>query len=323
MNSSRRSETLSTLVTWLTSRGIEYSKLDRLTGDVSPRRYVRITLPSGRSTVAALYPPDETDTAERFLRSGSLLEVRGVRVPRVLEWDAAAGIMVLDDAGPRNVYEEVERGGPAEEYRRRAAAILERLAGLEVERVTALNPPLDGPTMCRELEQSKHLVLGPRGLLGPNRELEAPLLDVCDRLGAAPRQPCHRDFMARNLLVDSASRLTLIDHQDLRMGPPWYDLASLLNDSLYVDPIEEADLLALAGVPAAEREHYHRAAAQRALKIVGTFAAFAQRGYERHLPLIAPSLGAAYRHLSCLPETAAIVATLREAWDRALESHRA
>ena len=107
------------------------------------------------------------------------------------------------------------------------------------------------------------------------------------------------------------------------MGPPWYDLASLLNDSLYVEPIEEAHLLNLAGVPPAERERYHRAAAQRALKIVGTFEAFARRGYERHVSLIAPSLRAAHRHLSLLPETAAVVATLREAWDRALATHPA
>jgi aminoglycoside/choline kinase family phosphotransferase len=315
MNEPEASRTLSTLHAWLTSRHMQYSELQPLTGDVSPRRYVRIALQSGQAVVAALYPQDQRAVAERFLRSGSLLAMHRVPTPRVLDWDAAAAIMLLEDAGQRTVYEEVGPGGPADEYRRRAVAILGRLTGLEVEKVEALNPPLDGPTMRRELEQSKDLVLEPRGLLGPKLELESPLAELCDLLAAAPRQPCHRDFMARNLIVDSAGRLTVIDHQDLRMGPSWYDLASLLNDSLYVEPDEETHLLNLAGVPAAERSHYHRAAAQRALKIVGTFAVFAQRGYERHLPLIAPSLRAARRHMSHLPETASIIAELSGRWD--------
>ena len=318
MNEGTRNETLSTLDAWLRSRGVEYSKLELLTGDVSSRRYARVSLPDGEARVAALYPEDQAEAGERFLLTGSLLESRGVRTPRVFDWDAAAGIMLLEDGGRRNAYEEVGRGASPAEYRRRAVIILERLRGLEVDKVTALNPPLDGAVMRRELEQSHRLVLGPRGLLGPSRGLETPLFDLCRRLGAARRSPCHRDFMARNLLVDSEGRLTVIDHQDLRMGPAWYDLASLLNDSLYVEEVEEAVLLDLAGVAAREREDYHRAAAQRALKIVGTFAAFARRGYDRHVPLIAPSLRAARRHLSCVPETAEVMRGLHGTWDGAI-----
>ena len=48
----------------------------------------------------------------------------------------------------------------------------------------------------------------------------------------------------------------------------------------------EEELLALA--PGADREGYHRAAAQRTLKAVGTYTKFSLRGAHRHLPSAMP-----------------------------------
>ena len=113
----------------------------------------------------------------------------------------------------------------------------------------------------------------------------------------------------------------VLDHQDLRLGPPAYDLASLLNDSLF-PPVEvEERLLRRAGVPAegTERETYHRAAAQRTLKAVGSYAAFAGRGSDRHLCLIPPTLARALHHLGRLPETAHLKERLARAWKPALD----
>ena len=59
--------------------------------------------------------------------------------------------------------------------------------------------------------------------------------------------PCHRDFMVRNLMPLRGRRgLVVLDHQDLRLGPPLYDLASLLNDTLFPPPEAEEALLAAA-----------------------------------------------------------------------------
>ena len=58
----------------------------------------------------------------------------------------------------------------------------------------------------------------------------------------------------------------MLDHQDLRLGPPRYDLASLLNDSLFPPPELEARLVRAALGEEATAEDfldYHRAAAQR------------------------------------------------------------
>jgi aminoglycoside/choline kinase family phosphotransferase len=289
-----------------------------LTGDVSPRRYVRLERTGGATAIVSYYPPGARDTGERFRQTTTLLSTAGVRVPKVLDWDVTAGMMLLEDVGRRSVYDAVAGGEPADRYRRQALAVLESIAVLDAVEVEAINPRLDGTVLRRELQQSWELVLAPRGLVGDQvlaAELRLALFELSDRLEAATARPCHRDFMARNLLIDREDRIVVIDHQDLRLGPPWYDLASLLNDSVYASPDEEERLLNLSKVPRPEREAYHRAAAQRALKIVGTFAAFADRGFDRHLTLVEPSLQAARRHLERLPETAPLMRDLRKPWD--------
>jgi aminoglycoside/choline kinase family phosphotransferase len=227
----------------------------------------------------------------------------------------------LDAAGDRPLTAAYRAGEAPAGARGRGVAVAGRISALPTEAVAAINPRLDTSALRRELAQSWRLVLVPRRLTGDDAQreaLERALEALCERLGEAPPTPCHRDHMARNLMLDEAPDPIVLDHQDLRLGPPWYDLASLLNDSIYATADEEAELLDLARVPSEARQAYHRAAAQRALKIVGTFTAFAARGTARHLPLVAPSLRAARRHLLRLPETSAAIADLAPQWDLAL-----
>jgi aminoglycoside/choline kinase family phosphotransferase len=133
--------------------------------------------------------------------------------------------------------------------------------------------------------------------------------------------------MARNLVPRPRPRpaasgdeaaLVVLDHQDLRLGPPGYDLASLLNDSLFPPAeLEEGWLARVLPPGEAPRLAYHRAAAQRTLKAVGTFAAFARRGSDRHLPLIPPTLERALYHLGRLPEGRKLAPELERRWRQA------
>jgi aminoglycoside/choline kinase family phosphotransferase len=186
--------------------------------------------------------------------------------------------------------------------------------------VAALNPALDEELMRRELDQTLRVYLEPQGLAGEGTlagDLGSMLASICAELGAAPAIPCHRDFMARNLVPvpSPAAEVAVLDHQDLRLGPPGYDLASLLNDSLF-PPFDIADRLRrAAGV--AERD-YRLAAVQRTLKAVGTFAAFAARGSPRHLPLIGPTLRRCLENLEALPEGSGLATRLRRLWHGAI-----
>lgn len=310
---------------WLAARGLRGGSFEPLAGDVGARRYWRVGLAAAEpgscgGVVLAVYPPSARAACRRFLATGELLAGAGVRVPGVLAADCARGRMALEDLGPETVYGLRHRPWPrVAPYFSTAAEFAGRIATLPVEPVRSLSPPLDRALLRLELQRTREAYLEPEGLLGDGfgARLEDALDALCAALAAASPRPCHRDLMVRNLVPLGRVKVGVLDHQDLRLGPPLYDLASLLNDSLFPPPEAEEALLAEHAPGAADRRAYHRAAAQRTLKAVGTYAAFARRGHRRHLPLIAPTLARALAHLAAAPETAEVAAEAARRWRRA------
>jgi aminoglycoside/choline kinase family phosphotransferase len=302
---------------WLATAGWPAATLEALPGDVSPRRYLRVRRGNDRG-ILAVYPEAVRAQAARFLRTGELLGDAGVRVPRVLASDLDAGLMLLEDLGRETLYERALDWAAREPWWLRAAAILEALRAIRAADLATLNPPLDTELLRRELRQTSELALEPalRGEPALLDDTHAALDAICVELGAAAAVPCHRDYMARNLVPLADGQLAVIDHQDLRLGPAAYDWASLLNDSLFAPPELEGKLLDRAHAAGVEMDAYRQAAIQRGFKAVGTFVAFARRGSDRHLPLVAPTLDRALAHFARLPSGREIAPALRRALTR-------
>lgn len=306
---------------WLDEIGLDHDTPRSLAGDVSPRRYLRVSRAGASFAILAFYPDEILEVGRRFERTTALLAAIGVRVPAIFASDIDAGWMAIEDLGPSTLYEtRWDWSALAPRYRDALENQL-RIATLPRDAVVELgSPPLDAALLWRELAPCLDRFLRPRGLLGAGgsqARLLAGLRALCDRLGEIPAVPCHRDFMARNLVPVAEAGVGVLDHQDLRLGPPAYDLASLLNDSLFPSLELEETLLGEYLPRGVGRDDYARTVAQRSLKAVGTYAMFAERGATRHLPLVAPTLGRALRHLLTLPETAEIVAPLAGAWSTA------
>lgn len=297
---------------WLAAAGFPGARIEPLQGDVSLRRYARVagTAPGDTSrAILATYPPEIRATCGRFLRTTALLEEAGVRVPRVLAASCDDGWMLVEDAGLETLG-EWGRGRPWTEvgpWFEHALDLADRISRIPVERVEGLNPTLGAELLAKELAQTWDLFLEPNGLTGDARALREALDAICANLGAETPVSCHRDFMVRNLMPVGGD-LVVLDHQDLRLGPPLYDLASLLNDTIF--PPAEAEDRLLAGLSPEDRVRYHRAAAQRTLKAVGTYTSFARRGAERHLPLVPPTLARCLEHMARVPESAAVAGNL-------------
>jgi aminoglycoside/choline kinase family phosphotransferase len=297
---------------FLAGEGLAGSRIEALAGDVSARRYFRVRPARGPSCVLAHYPPPLADAQRRFAIAADLLESVGVRVPRRLAADAARGMSLLEDLGERTLYERTELDWEARRpWVERALEAGRAIAGLSLDALDRLAPaPLDAALLRRELGQTIEVYLAPRGL-APDAFVAA-LDRLCLRLGELPPAACHRDLMARNLMPLPDGDLAVLDFQDLRPGPPVYDLASMLNDSLFAPEPLERDWVERFLPPSVGVDGYDRAVAQRALKAVGTFAKFAAHGDPRHLPLVAPTLERAARALSRVPETASEFAPLAQ-----------
>jgi aminoglycoside/choline kinase family phosphotransferase len=314
---------------WLEGLGLAPRAIESLTGDISLRRYFRVRFDDGTTAVVAYYPVRLRPVCRRFRITSALLSEVGVPVPLIRRADCHRGLMLVEDAGDLTLYDEPERDWSSlGAVYHRAAGYLRRIQSLSRERVATLNPRLDAGLLRWELSKSWELALVPRGLVGTPelaRELTAALDTLCGELGREERLvPCHRDFMPRNLMRRAAAspgergELLVLDHQDLRLGPPGYDLASLLNDSIFPPRALEAELVA-ALCPGDEGAlAYRRAVVQRSIKAVGNYCDFARRGFDRHLKLVAPTLARAWRWFPDVPELRGLVPALRPAWEAEL-----
>jgi NDP-sugar pyrophosphorylase family protein/aminoglycoside/choline kinase family phosphotransferase len=241
-----------------------------LQGDGSARRVVRavrgaesriLVLPAVEDAGAAsIYPrrggpgiPDETAT---FAYVAAHLERLGVPVPHIYALDPESRILALEDLGDTLVYDAVlasrvaapERGSDGggahpgssaaalQDVYEEALDILRRMQAPPPEPfdpARTLNPDYDAAFILR-FESGyffREMVRGHCRIEATDPAgLEADFTRAAHRaLSGAPRVFMHRDYQSRNLMRTPRG-LVVIDFQGARLGPPEYDLATLVLD---------------------------------------------------------------------------------------------
>ncbi len=224
--------------------------------DASFRRYFRIdtTDPAAPTRIVMDAPPEREDSAP-FVRVAQLMADAGGKAPRVLEWDAAEGFMLLDDLGTRTMLDVIDRDH-ADANRALYLQAIDALIAWQLASRPGVLPPYDRALLERELALFPDWYLGHyRGVAVEGRlaeRLSRAFAAIVEQNLAAPSVYVHRDFMPRNLMVPegalatsgapgggsgvSASdigdaRLGVLDFQDAVYGPITYDIASLMRDA--------------------------------------------------------------------------------------------
>ena len=214
--------------------GLDPHTVRAASADASFRRYFRVDSLSGSRII--MDAPPEKENSEPFVRIAGLMRDAGLLVPRILDWDAAEGFMLLDDLGPHTMMEVIDPQAtpPLPLYQRALDALL---PWQQASRPGVL-PAYDSALLRRELE------LFPEWYLGRHRGLsltdaQRQTLDTCfERIIAhnlrGPSVYVHRDFMPRNLMMPARAdepRLGVLDFQDAVYGPVTYDIACLMRDA--------------------------------------------------------------------------------------------
>jgi tRNA threonylcarbamoyl adenosine modification protein YjeE len=300
-----------------------------LAGDASIRAYDRLTSADGRTAILMISPPRPDGPILRygkpyaaiaklspdiraFLALAEGLRAGGYSTPQIYAHDVANGLALIEDFGAETIADD--RGPDPERYAE-ATALLADLHARELPRALPVDdetyalPTYDIEAMLVEVELALDWYAptaarvtpasGARNqFLGLWRELLTPIL-------AQPTTWTLRDYHSPNLHWlgdrDGLSRLGLIDFQDAVLGPPAYDVASLLQDARVDVPDElELRLIALyARLRAAADPNFDAAAfagayaamaAQRATKLLGIFTRLDRRDgkpqYLQLLPLV-------------------------------------
>src|SRR6516162_5133697 len=254
------------------------------------------------------------DNVMPFVAMANGLRQHGFSSPEIYHADLDQGLLILEDLGD----EGIVSGEPPAPIRERYETAVDALLALHERRLPDVLPvaphvehriphyDMDAFLIEAELLLDWYLprlkATLPDSERGSFRSLWRELLQPAID---APPTWVLRDFHSPNLIWlpqrSELARLGLLDFQDAVMGPPAYDLASLLQDAR-VDIPEETELALLGRYVrgrtrgeadfngAAFIKTYVTLAAQRASKILGIFARLDLRDgkpqYLRHLPRV-------------------------------------
>lgn len=226
----------------------------------------------------------------------------GVPVPKILYHDAQKKIIVMEDAGERDIGElQAEEMRGAYFAALRAAKILhtkasEKFAANPIE----LCPPFDADLYRWEQDYFyRECAQGVFGINIPRPDSDFEVLTR--RLLDFPRRLLFRDFQSQNIMVSEGGDIRVIDFQGMRLGNPFYDVASLLFDP-YVERlggefIDEAlgeylNFLPDASFPgfAESREMLNFAGVERLLQALGAYGFLsAKKGKSGYVKYFAPA----------------------------------
>jgi aminoglycoside/choline kinase family phosphotransferase len=268
-----------TLHATLASLGITPAAVTALAGDASQRRFFRVALADGATLIAAVYPKGHEGDAARDHAVQTWGWERVLPIPRPVGREEL--VTVSEDLGEVDLDHAVATSGANV-----LALAIEALAAFQACDWRDLSTAaFDAAFFRQELAVFERHAIAP----GTDRgsEVTAFLDGLAMRLASHPYRLTHRDFHFNNLFLHEG-RVRAVDFQDMRGGPDTYDLASLLGERggarVAADEaawVERA--AARLGWESGWRLRYLECAAQRRLKVIGTFLRLAAAGRPAYL----------------------------------------
>ncbi len=295
----------------------------KLLGDGSTRSFFRVffqNLPNLKSAIL-LWDPEWT-LSQDYPAHQNFLDSKGIPVPQFFKSDPKEGVLLMEDLGDDLLQNFIQKNPDKKILEIEKAVIL--LAEMQGKTFPV---PITLPCTTRYFDHDKYLQemsftldhLSEKFLKQKKATDLTAASQFCRQLEKiGPRCFSHRDYHTRNILPNE-NKLVLIDFQDARMGPPHYDLASILYDAyLPVCPKEREALIAtyqnaLKKYPISSHVNWDTfeidlksVALQRTLKAAGSFASFFTRHQKTtHLPYLIPALEMALalrKNLTSLPK---------------------
>ncbi len=277
--------------------GLQRETLCPASSDASFRRYFRIA-GQGGSFIVMDAPPAHEDVRP-FVHVAQLMLAAGLHAPAIVEQSVEQGFLLLGDLGQRLYLHELHAAVAAGDAAAVNRLMREAIAALLVwqQRVDASTlPPYDEALLRREMQLFPDWCVTQEFGRTWTDEQQSQWRATTDLLVqsalAQPTVAVHRDYMPRNLMVDTPNP-GILDFQDAVRGPISYDVASLLRDAFiswdeeqeidwavrYWEQAKKADL----PVPEDFGEFWRRLewmGLQRHLKVLGIFCRLKHRDHK-------------------------------------------
>jgi aminoglycoside/choline kinase family phosphotransferase len=296
----------------------------------SARTFMRIREMVGRQRAFILVVWDAGDEDwQRFIAIAAEVAPQAPFLPRIHAWDAKSGLILEEDVGTttlrRFVDESADKEKTVEEMYCRVLDELCVWQSLDIKASPAVaSRVMDRETLLGETGYFAEHCVG--AACGCGRALNGAWESERQALAAAaaalPVTFLHRDFQSENILL-TKNGIRFVDFQGARLGPPAYDVASLLFDP-YVSflTVECADRLfeyyrSLELPVKVGRRDFDLCAAQRLMQACGAYGNLSfnkgKKRYRKFIPLALDRLTNVIERLPEYPEIKKVVACCREA----------
>jgi len=224
--------------------GTEQMTLGSLYGGGSSRLFYRVR-GAGRPAVLMVNPNpppgkqggvNENDT---YVYVAGVLRESGGLPPEIFAYDREQGLVLMEDVGDLHLREEVLARGPRSEwtedvYRQLLEILIDiqLYGGTRFDQAQSFNPCYDSEFMYRAegLYFAEYFTGRLCGIDDP--ELKNELRSLAEFTGDLISREAllYRDFQSSNIMLGPDGKFRLLDFQGARLGPPAYDLASLVYD---------------------------------------------------------------------------------------------
>ena len=261
--------------------------VEKLTGDASTRRYYRVTTDKDKHVVCI---GDPSGTAESsFITIQNVLNTNNIRTPKIYDHDLNQGLIIQEDLGDITLLRHLATiSSQADEMTlyQQCLNIMLQMQTINCQKYqdcSFTQLAFDQAKLTAEINFTiKYFFNSFFQIALSSRDqklLDDNYGEICKQIATLPRLFVHRDLHSRNIMVHRGE-LILIDFQDARMGTPYYDLVSLLDDCYYqLSPVNYIKLKQMFWENMPDRPsvgefevHYDFMALQRIFKAIGSFA---------------------------------------------------
>ena len=200
--------------------------------EASGREYWRV-LDNKDSLVLCYLNPSLGDHLD-FLKISNLLNANNISTADVIHHNADIGVTLQKDLGDDDlltIFNEENK----QDLLKRSLDLLAKIQGLSQEEI----PKLTHDELVDQMHLFKDIFCINFLEVEPDNSIDDLMLLTTENIKQQPWVNCHFDFERRNLILHQ-NQITVIDHQDMKIGPLGIDLSGILIDHYY--PVNLIDI---------------------------------------------------------------------------------
>ena len=200
--------------------------------EASGREYWRV-LDNKDSLVLCYLNPSLGDHLD-FLKISNLLNANNISTADVIHHNADIGVTLQKDLGDDDlltIFNEENK----QDLLKRSLDLLAKIQALPQEEI----PKLTHEELVDQMHLFKDIFCINFLEVEPDNSIDDLMLLTTENIKQQPWVNCHFDFERRNLILHQ-NQITVIDHQDMKIGPLGIDLSGILIDHYY--PVNLIDI---------------------------------------------------------------------------------